>query len=266
MKTFRSSLKLFLPHKLIAGFRAVENLGIVVSSKEDRCASIRFLRKSFPNVSTLQKMALIAKNYWTSARIESPHSQKEILSFIETILTLPISCRGVVVEAGCFKGSSTSKFSLAAALAGRQLVVFDSFEGIPANTENHGKNIFGGEALFDEGDYHGAFEEVKNNIRKYGDISVCRFVKGWLDQTLPDFSEPIAAAYIDVDLASSTRTCLKYLYPLLEPTGFLYSQDGHLPLVIDVLKDENFWLNEVGFQMPLFEGIGSCKLVKARKN
>ena len=82
---------------------------------------------------------------------------------------------------------------------------------------------------------------------------------------MPDFSKPIIAAYIDVDLASSTRTCLKYLYPLLFPKGVFFSQDGHLPLVIDVFSDEKFWEKEVGFNKPLIAGLGKKKLIKVIK-
>ncbi len=41
---------------------------------------------------------------------------------------------------------------------------------------------------------------------------------------LPTFKEKVAAVYIDVDLASSTRTCLNHLYPLLERGGVCFSQ------------------------------------------
>jgi O-methyltransferase len=50
---------------------------------------------------------------------------------------------GVVVEPGCYKGSSTAKFSLIARKAGRDLVVFDSFQGIPDNAEPHEKDMYG---------------------------------------------------------------------------------------------------------------------------
>ena len=70
---------------------------------------------------------------------------------------------------------------------------------------------------------------------------------------------------MDVDLASSTRTCLKYLYPLLEPSGTLYSQDGHLPLVIDVFADTDFWLQEVGCAKPSIDGLRQKKLIRMTK-
>jgi hypothetical protein len=51
------------------------------------------------------------------------------------------------------------------------------------------------------------------------------------------------------------RTCLKYLYPLLQPGGVLYSQDGHLPLVCDLFDGDKFWEQEVGVRKPAIEGL-----------
>ena len=114
--------------------------------------------------------------------------------------------------------------------------------------------------------YCGALEEVKANVAKYGKIDRCRFIQGWFDDTMPHFHEPIATAYIDVDLVSSTKTCLKYLYPLLAPGGILYSQDGHLPLVIEVFDDDSFWENEVGCKKPRMLGLGTSKLITVFKD
>ena len=43
--------------------------------------------------------------------------------------------------------------------------------------------------------------------------------------------------------------------------GVLFSQDGHLPWVIDLLRDEKFWRDEVGAEPPRIEGLGKQKLV-----
>jgi O-methyltransferase len=96
-------------------------------------------------------------------------------------------------------------------------------------------------------------------------LDVCDFVKGWFKNTMPKFSKPIAAIYLDVDLASSTQTCLKYLYPLLVESGTLYSQDGHLPIVIDVFDDDDFWEKEVGYKKPHIKGLGEKKLIEIKK-
>jgi len=177
---------------------------------------------------------------------------------------VPPDTEGCKVEAGACKDGSTAKFSIATRLANRELVAFDSFEGIPEHDEPHDKNIFGGAPSF-EGNYRGALEEVKANVARYGQIDVCSFVQGWFEETMPSFSRPIAAIYLDVDLAASTRTCLKYLYPLLVPGGALYSQDGHLPLVIDVFSSNTFWHHEVGLAQPHIEGLGIRKLIWATK-
>ncbi|HRQ22901.1 MAG TPA: TylF/MycF/NovP-related O-methyltransferase [Anaerolineales bacterium] len=198
-----------------------------------------------------------------SENVECPHNQSHILSFVVSMLKLPKGTDGVIMEAGCFKGGSTAKFSLVAKYLGLQLFVFDSFEGLPENEEDHNQTIDGKsiKGWFKGKEFSGTKEEVKSNIQKYGEISVCRFVEGWFEDTLPDFSEKILAAYIDVDLASSTRTCLKYIYPKMIPGGILVSQDGDFPLVIEVFDNDEFWLEEVGCEKPEIKGLRKNKIL-----
>jgi O-methyltransferase len=201
-----------------------------------------------------------------SQKVECPHNMSHVLTFVVEMMKYsnkhPES-KGVFVEAGCFKGGSTAKFSLVAKSLDRKMVVFDSFEGIPKNEEDHQKSIFGYsiKSWFHKGSFSGGLEEVKHNVATYGDISVCSFVKGWFDNTLPDLDIDIAGAYIDVDLASSTRTCIKHFYPRLLPGGFLVSQDGDFPLVIEVFDDDNFWENEVGCKKPKTHGLNRSKML-----
>jgi O-methyltransferase len=211
-----------------------------------------FLTDSSVPMSFPARLWFIIQCLYISQRVNCPHTQGEILTFARMILLAP---PGVIVEAGCFKGGSTAKFSLIAEKTGRALFVFDSFKGIPENTEPHAKDIFGYPASFEAGSYSGSFDEVKATVARYGRINRCTFFPGWFEDTMPHFKEPVAAAYLDVDLASSTATCLRYLYPTIVPGGFLASQDGHLPLVIDVLKD---WQNRNNIEL---HGLGEAKLV-----
>ena len=231
----------------------------------DYAAVIGFLLCREFSLPLRQRLRMVKQLYVIHFSIESPHQHAEILEFIKAILSVKGNTDAVFVEAGCYKGSSTAKFSLAAEIAGRTLVVFDSFDGVPYNSEPHGKDIFGNHVSFGGGNYRASLEEVQCNVTRYGNIKTCRFVKGWLEDTLPNFKEKVAAIYLDVDLASSTRTCLKYLYPLLQPGGVLFSQDGHLPLVIEVFKDESFWTQEIGCKPPFADGLGSKKLIKIIK-
>jgi O-methyltransferase len=200
-----------------------------------------------------------------SKHVDCPHSQGEVLSCIRAIIGLDASVSGCIVEAGCYKGGSTAKFSLAAAAAGRELVAFDSFAGIPAHDEDHGINIFGKPVSFAEGEYRGSLEEVRENIDRFGTLPTCRFVPGWFEDTMVGFDQAIAVAYLDVDLAASTRTCLRYLYPRLRVGGTLFSQDGHLPRVLEVFDDDRFWRTEVGCARPQVLGLGTSKLLTVVK-
>jgi O-methyltransferase len=182
-------------------------------------------------------------------------------------LQLPENLKGCIVEAGCFKGGSSAKFSWLAKHTGRVLHIFDSFQGLPENQEAHGTGLFGYDlsGAFDTGEYCGTLEDVQHNMRKFGCANVCRYHKGWFEESLPEFQEEIAAAYLDVDLASSTRTCLKYIYPRLLPGGVLISQDGHVPLVVEIFEDASFWQEELGCAPPEILGLRTDKLLTIRK-
>jgi O-methyltransferase len=206
--------------------------------------------------------ALLARTRAISRYVESPHNESHILSFVVASYRRR-DVPGVLVEAGSFKGSSTAKFSLVAEAIGKRLVVFDSFQGLPDNNEAHERSIEGHsiQGWFGGGNFHGTLDEVRENVARYGCIDVCEFVPGWFEETLPSFNEPVAAAYVDVDLASSTRTCLRYLYPRLTPGGVIVSQDGDFPLVIDTLRDEQLWRGDIGCDPPKIEGLGKKKIV-----
>jgi O-methyltransferase len=224
-----------------------------------------FLSDSRLGLSLRERASIVRRLYAASFSIDSPHTQEEMLTYMRSILAVPRSEQGVVVEAGCYKGSSTAKFSLAAHAAGRELVVFDSFAGLPEHDEPHDRNIFGRPEHLRAGAYCGTLDEVRRNVARYGSIESCRFVPGWFKDSLPGFHERIVAIYLDVDLVASTRTCLVHLYPRLCAGGVLYSQDGHLPLVIALLDDEDFWRREVGCAKPVIEGLGGRKLIRIVK-
>lgn len=217
--------------------------------------------KTASPTSFFERLRLIYKFYLISYKVDCPHTEHELISIARRILNLGPKVSGVIVEAGAYHGGSTAKLSLVAKLCGRGLRVFDSFEGMPENSETHGKSIFGREHRFPKGSHAVSLEEVKNNVNLYGDLSLCQFYKGWFSDTMPDFKEGIAAACINVDLVQSTKDCLKYLYPLVENDGVVFSQDGHFPWIIDLLGDNLFWEREVGFKLPRMEGLGRSKLV-----
>lgn len=223
---------------------------------------MRFVfRRDLP-IAFTERVRLVLQFYSISLHVWCAHTQEEILTVATAVLKIPTEMEGALIEAGCYKGGSAAKFSLVAKSANRRLIVFDSFEGLPENDDSNQQSIFGDIPNFSQGKYLGTLKEVMHNVKHYGDLSRCTFLKGWFDDTMPVFSDKIVVGYIDVDLVSSTKTCLKYLVPQLQPGGALFCQDGHLPLVLAVLDDDEFWEREVGRKKPQMEGVYKNKLVR----
>lgn len=226
---------------------------------------LSFLIYASGGLSIGERFRLITRVHRISRRLVCAHDETEAMAMIQSILELPPELEGVIVEAGCFQGGSAAKLSLAAQLTGRTLVLCDSFEGIPDNDESHGPSGHQGPLAFEKGTFAGRLEEVRANITEHGEIGQCEFVKGWFDETLPQFRQPIAMIFLDVDLATSTRTCLRYLYPLLQPGCVLYSHDAAFPRVREVFADEPFWRDVVGAPMPTVEARFSSTMIRIRK-
>ncbi len=125
---------------------------------------------------------------------------------------------GVLLECGCFKGFSSSCLSHACAFLGRDLVVADSFEGLPGEAG-------AGEEGYRPGDFRGARVEVEANVRLFGHIERVRFVEGWFRDSLPHFTEPIALLWIDVDLYASATDVLESTWQKLDPRAAIFSHE-----------------------------------------
>jgi hypothetical protein len=89
-------------------------------------------------------------------------------------------------------------------------------------------------------------------------------VQDRFEDTMPSFDEPIVVGFIDVGLASWTRTCLRYLYPRLVTRDVLFSHDGDLPRCIEVFLDVAMW-KEIGGPRPVIDGLGAEKLIAITK-
>lgn len=258
---WRKLVRRIVPNSLLS--RYIYALQFVYKVSKERKIAIEFIRDRRLPLSYLRRLVIMFRFFAISTSIPSLHKQAEILQFVRGVL-LKRDVEGCIVEAGAYKGGSAAKFSIIAKLVNKQFVIFDSYRGLPESQEPWDRSIVGTKVNFSAGRYHGSLNEVRENIERYGEIGTCRFVEGWFEDTMPDFSGPVAAAYLDVDLASSTKTCLKYLYPLLSPGGAIYTQDAHLPLVRAAFTDGEFWLNEVGCSTPRFIDLpaGMAKIEK----
>ena len=143
-----------------------------------------------------------------------------------------------MVEAGCWNGGSTAKFSLVCRLLGYRLHVYDSFEGVEAITAEEG------ESAYDfTGEYAAAEEAVHANVRRFGALEVCETHRGWFADTLAVTPPPgpVRVAYIDCDLAKGTREALEGVVPRLTEDGWVFTQDFHIAPVRELLQDAGTW-------------------------
>ena len=225
----------------------------------DRDAVLRFLSDRDPTLPPRRaRLALLRRFLHITHEIRGYHTQAEMLEVAQAILRRRAP---VVVECGAAKGSSTAKLSLATAAVGGRLLVYDSFKGIPENDEAH-RNLDGRPVRFRKGAFTGRLRSVERTVAQLGEPSVTTFTKGWFEDTLPGFEAPrIDVLLLDVDLLSSTETCLRHLFGRLAPDGVCFSQDGHLEAIVARLRDPAFWRDEVGVAPPRIEGLGREKFL-----
>jgi O-methyltransferase len=196
---------------------------------------------------------------------KAPHRPEHIAAFVDAVLAHP--ARGCLVECGVYQGVGTAKLSHLAAALGRTLWAFDSFEGLPPHDEQHTVTRQG-IRLRDKlapGRFAASLGEAQATVARYGVPEVVWWVPGWFATTLPAWAaiqhEPVAAVYLDVDLADSVRTCLEHLWPLVIPGGVVVSQDGDLPGAVDAMRE---WAARVDPE-PTVTGLGQSTMVVFRR-
>jgi len=228
----------------------------------DRAAVLAFLAARYPiPLPLVQRVDLVRRFVSITNHVRAYHTQAEILTVVDRILRLAGRDGLTVLEAGCAKGSSTAKLSLAARLAGGRLLAFDSFRGLPENDERH-RHLDGRRVHFRAGAFTGRLPSVQRTVARFGAPEVCELRKGWFADTLPAVTEPLDVVLLDVDLLASTRICMTHLYPRIRPGGVLFSQDGHLRATVALLREPGFWRDEVGVEPPEIPGLGTAKLLE----
>lgn len=131
---------------------------------------------------------------------------------------------GSFVECGVGLGGCTAVMALASH-GQRRVWGFDSFEGMPAQTEEdegQGKKAVG--FIVADG-----LQDAQQTLDRFhvADESV-KLVKGWFEDTLPVYGPqlaPIAVLRLDSDWYKSTRYCLETLYDGVAPGGVVIIDD-----------------------------------------
>ncbi|MGD8414516.1 MAG: TylF/MycF/NovP-related O-methyltransferase [Candidatus Latescibacterota bacterium] len=181
-----------------------------------------------------KRMNVVGRFIEVDFGVELAHRPAEIAQVCRTLGQRRAAPNEVMVEAGCWQGGSSAKFSIVCKEFGYRLYVYDSFQGVEA-TDQEGHDF--------TGEYAAELESVKANIERFGELDVCRFFPGWFADTIVEdpVTEPVRAVYIDCDLAKGTNEVLQGVLPALSGDGVIFSQDYHIPAVRKMLEDPETW-------------------------
>lgn len=195
------------------------------------------------------------------ANVEIASTPVEGLILAEILMS--VVCEGDVVECGCFAGGSSAKLSIVAKLTNRRLHIYDSFEGLPEVDDYnlrdcHARRNSSWMTPWKAGRYASRLDEVQEHVRRFGNIDVCTWTKGWFRDTLTaeDLPSQLAMAFVDVDIASSARDCLMSLRPRLHKKGVYVSHDVAFIKVMQGFYDPDLWANVLKSAPPVVFGAG----------
>jgi O-methyltransferase len=211
-------------------------------------------------IGLFAKLRLLALMIRNNIRVESASNFLYHVIMAGKILRIPKGLPGDLIECGSYKGGSAVNLSRLAAMTGRRLHLFDSFEGLPEPAPIDQEHLVLSEFTYhtyQAGDYAGSLREVQENIRKYGALGACEFHKGFFSDTLPHFREPLAFAYVDADLTSSVLDCLRYVWPLLQPDCYLFTDEAHHTRIAGLFYDRQWWEEELNAEPPGLVGGGN---------
>jgi|VirMetMinimDraft_7_1064189.scaffolds.fasta_scaffold11732_6 O-methyltransferase len=144
--------------------------------------------------------------------------------------------QGDIIECGVGGGGQIAliKSALANRNETRNIIAFDSYEGIPFGIEAKDKEQAGigkmdgmDGRLESTGITVHSLENVISNITEcVGNVNDITFVKGWFQNTLPEYKpNKIALLRLDGDLYESTMVCLNHLFSSVAKGGVVIIDD-----------------------------------------
>jgi len=186
------------------------------------------------------------------------------LTLLSEILKLPLKKNpSAIVECGTFEVSTSIVLSIAAEITNRKLIIYDSFSGLPNSEKKLGERLYphlNFTGFYKKSMYACSLKKVQNNIKLFGEIGVCSFRKGFFKNTLPKHTEKIDFLFLDVDLCSSTKECIKYLWKHLNNNRFVFTDDACDMNVVKIWFDEKWWKKNLHSPAPGYIGSG-CGII-----
>lgn len=185
--------------------------------------------------SIRDRILLTARFLTIDWNVVHAHTPDEFIMIARMLASRPARRGEIIVEAGCWQGGSSAKFSILCRLLDYRLHIYDSFAGVERIGAEPGAHDFSGE-------YASPKSVLVENLRRYAEPDVCLIHEGWFAGTLKHgVSGPVRLAYIDCDLAKGTLEALEGIVPSLVDDGIVFSQDFHIRPVRALLEDRTTW-------------------------
>jgi len=199
-----------------------------------------------------KKITLAFRMFHNTRRVKTGTWYKAHLAMAAKLLEVPPETTGVVVECGSWLGGSAANLSIVCDIVGRDLIVYDSFEGLPAPDPNDKYASEPGTGAF-----LGDLETVRKHVERHGVIERCQFRKGWFENTLPRHTEPIVLCFLDVDYQASLHDCVVNLWPHLTEEGYLFIDEYVYLDYCALFFSERFWKRYFDAPPPGLMGAGT---------
>jgi O-methyltransferase len=158
------------------------------------------------------------------------------LFFIESVgqYILDSDIPGLIAEAGVYKGGCARL--LATMFPDREILLFDSFEGMQENDQDPA----GGHKIGDFSDT--SLDSVKNYLI---DKPNCRFHQGWFPDSASFLTdETFALVHADMDYYQSTVACIETFWPRMVTGGAMIFDDYEWVACPGVKKALNEYFND----------------------
>ena len=206
-------------------------------------------------LSLKERLVLLARFIVIDWCVVHAHKPREISFICQALADRAPAPGEVLLEAGCWQGGSSAKFSIICRMLGYRFCVYDSFAGVEEMQAAEKANNYDF-----SGQYAAPESVLRSNLARFGEIEICTTHKGWFVDTLAvgPVPYPVRLAYIDCDLAKGTKEALTGIVPALADDGWIFSQDFHIKPIQTLLSDPATWrsfekgvptINRLGHQL-----------------
>jgi O-methyltransferase len=194
--------------------------------------SLRWLRPFLP--ARLQPILRGVRKRWERRKLKLEEPFRTVYPFTQATLprqrnlvrlgTIIEAERipGAIVECGVLDGGTSALMAHATAMSGRDVHMFDSWQGLPETTSEDGQA-----SKKWQGNVVGSPRRVARVMKQLNvDAKRLHFHVGWFEDTFPHANIPaIALLHIDCDFYEPTKLCLDTWYSKVVSGGFIQFDD-----------------------------------------